>query len=362
MSRCSRLDFRIDEGSLSCLAAPHLLRARHARPLPSLRGFLLNGLQRPFRAAPLLSPCRSALSHRAAAPRALNSIPALSPTASPTLPHTCACAFPHRELRAQACTDRSTTRHRPHICTRTPARRRPARPPLLAHGSCTHRLRAAHVIALHSSSSSTPLPDSWAPVLPCRSSVRTRVPAMLAPLYSLHHLRAHAPVLQRQRPRTPAPARSCAELQPVPPAPHPLASALPLRLHQSCCGRSAPAPVSATAAAPLLGPPARSAPGHCRSPTARAPAPAASSARHEPPLPCAARPSQRQPPRPPPRARLPRAPLQLPRWRCPASGARPARLRSSCSGRQPPKPAPGAAPAPSLLPHPGQKRPVQLGA
>jgi hypothetical protein len=27
------------EGSSSCLAAPHLLRARHARPLPSLRGF-----------------------------------------------------------------------------------------------------------------------------------------------------------------------------------------------------------------------------------------------------------------------------------------------------------------------------------
>jgi hypothetical protein len=39
VSRCSRLDFRIDEGSSSCLAAPHLLRARHARPLPSLRGF-----------------------------------------------------------------------------------------------------------------------------------------------------------------------------------------------------------------------------------------------------------------------------------------------------------------------------------
>jgi hypothetical protein len=27
------------EGSSSCLAAPHILRARHARPLPSLRGF-----------------------------------------------------------------------------------------------------------------------------------------------------------------------------------------------------------------------------------------------------------------------------------------------------------------------------------
>jgi hypothetical protein len=39
VSRCSRLDFRIDEGSSSCLAAPHLLRARHARPLPLLRGF-----------------------------------------------------------------------------------------------------------------------------------------------------------------------------------------------------------------------------------------------------------------------------------------------------------------------------------
>jgi hypothetical protein len=39
VSRCSRLDFRMDEGSSSCLAAPHFLRARHARPLPSLRGF-----------------------------------------------------------------------------------------------------------------------------------------------------------------------------------------------------------------------------------------------------------------------------------------------------------------------------------
>jgi hypothetical protein len=38
-SRCSRLDFCIDEGSSSCLAAPHLFRARHARPLPSLRSF-----------------------------------------------------------------------------------------------------------------------------------------------------------------------------------------------------------------------------------------------------------------------------------------------------------------------------------
>jgi hypothetical protein len=36
-SRCFRLDFRIDEGSSSCLAAPHLFRARHARPLSSLR-------------------------------------------------------------------------------------------------------------------------------------------------------------------------------------------------------------------------------------------------------------------------------------------------------------------------------------
>jgi hypothetical protein len=36
-SRCSCLDFRIDEGSSSCLVAQHLLRARHARLLPSLR-------------------------------------------------------------------------------------------------------------------------------------------------------------------------------------------------------------------------------------------------------------------------------------------------------------------------------------
>jgi hypothetical protein len=36
-SRCSRLDFRINGGSSSCLVAPHLLRVRHARLLPSLR-------------------------------------------------------------------------------------------------------------------------------------------------------------------------------------------------------------------------------------------------------------------------------------------------------------------------------------
>jgi hypothetical protein len=146
-SRCSRLDFRIDEGSSSCLAAPQLLQARHARPLPSLHGFLLSGLQRPSRTAPMLSPCGSALSHRAAAPRALSSTPAPSPTASPILPRTCACAFPHRELRAQARADHSTTRRRPRIRTRTLARRRPARPPLLAHGPCTHRQCAAHACA-----------------------------------------------------------------------------------------------------------------------------------------------------------------------------------------------------------------------
>jgi hypothetical protein len=57
-------------------------------------------------------------------------LPAPSPTASSTLPHTCACAFPHRELRAQVRADRSTTRRRSRTRTRTPARRRPARPPL----------------------------------------------------------------------------------------------------------------------------------------------------------------------------------------------------------------------------------------
>jgi hypothetical protein len=61
-----------------------------------------------------------------------------------------------------------------------------------------HRLipHAACAIALHSFSFFTPLPDSWAPVLPCHSSARTHVLALLAPPYSLRHLRAHAPVLQ----------------------------------------------------------------------------------------------------------------------------------------------------------------------
>jgi hypothetical protein len=127
--------------------ATSVLHEQFAVPPDFVRDFLLNGLRRPSRVAPLLSPCRSALSRRAAAPRALSSAPAPSPTASPTPPHTCACAFPHHEIHAQARANRSTTRRRSRICTHKPALRRPARPPLLAHGSCTHRPRAAHAVA-----------------------------------------------------------------------------------------------------------------------------------------------------------------------------------------------------------------------
>jgi hypothetical protein len=127
--------------------ATSILHEQFAVPLDFVRGFLLNGLRCPSCAVPLFSPCGSALSRRATASRALSSAPAPSPTASPTPPHTCACAFPHRELRAQARANRSTTRRQSRIRTRTPALRHPARPPLLAHGSCTHRPRAAHAVA-----------------------------------------------------------------------------------------------------------------------------------------------------------------------------------------------------------------------
>jgi hypothetical protein len=102
--------------------ATSVLHEQFAVPLDFVRGFLLNDLRRPSRAAPLLSPCGSAPSCRATASRALSSAPASSPTASSTPPHTCACAFQHRELRAQARADRSTSRHRYRIRTRTPAR------------------------------------------------------------------------------------------------------------------------------------------------------------------------------------------------------------------------------------------------
>jgi hypothetical protein len=102
--------------------ATSVLHEQFAVPLDFVRGFLLNDLRRPSRAAPLLSPCGSAPSRRAAASRALSSAPASSPTASSTPPHTCACVFQHRELHAQARADRSTSRRRSRIRTRTPAR------------------------------------------------------------------------------------------------------------------------------------------------------------------------------------------------------------------------------------------------
>jgi hypothetical protein len=66
--------------------ATSVLHEQFAVPPDFVRGFLLNGLRRPSRAAPMLSPCGSAPSRRAVAPRALSSAPAPSPTASPTPP------------------------------------------------------------------------------------------------------------------------------------------------------------------------------------------------------------------------------------------------------------------------------------
>jgi hypothetical protein len=62
--RCFRLILRMGEWSSSCLAAPHLLRARHARPLPSFRGFSFRFATpyshlrlREDRGLPVLGPC-----------------------------------------------------------------------------------------------------------------------------------------------------------------------------------------------------------------------------------------------------------------------------------------------------------------
>jgi hypothetical protein len=133
----------------ACLHQDHTFRCRPRQatsvlheqftvPLDFVRGFLLNDLRRPSRTAPLFSPCGSAPSRRAAASRALSSAPASSPTASSTPPHTCACAFQHCELRAQAHADRSTSRRRSRIRTRTPAHHhlacRATAPPLPAVG------------------------------------------------------------------------------------------------------------------------------------------------------------------------------------------------------------------------------------
>jgi hypothetical protein len=127
--------------------ATSVLHEQFAMPLDFVCGFLLNDLRRPSRAAPLFSPCGSAPSRRAAASRALSSVPAPSPTALLTPPHTCACAFQHRELRAQARPNRSTTRRWSRIRTRTTARRRLARLPFLVQGPCTHHPCAAHAVS-----------------------------------------------------------------------------------------------------------------------------------------------------------------------------------------------------------------------
>jgi hypothetical protein len=142
---------------------PSVLHEQFAMPLDFIRGFLLNDLRRPSRAAPLFSPCGSTPSCRAAASQALSSAPAPSPTALSTPPHTCACAFQHRELRVQARANRSTTRRRSRIRTRTPACRRPARPPLLAQGPCTHRPCAAHAAISPLLTHAAPLPRAPRP-------------------------------------------------------------------------------------------------------------------------------------------------------------------------------------------------------
>jgi hypothetical protein len=63
-SRCSCFDLCMGEGSSSCLAAPWLLRARHAQPSPSFRSFsfrfatpYLHLRLREDRGLPVLGPC-----------------------------------------------------------------------------------------------------------------------------------------------------------------------------------------------------------------------------------------------------------------------------------------------------------------
>jgi hypothetical protein len=133
-------------------------------PPDFVRDFLLNSLRRPSRAAPLLSSCRSTLSRRATAPRALSSAPVPSlRAAGPASAHACL--------------------HVVVLLSQLSWRTAPA--------------RTAHVL-LRSFSFSTPLPDPWAPALPCRSIARTCVPALFAPPHGLRRLRAHAPAPPRR--------------------------------------------------------------------------------------------------------------------------------------------------------------------
>jgi hypothetical protein len=231
--------------------ATSVLHEQFAVPLDFVRGFLLNDLRRPSRAAPLFSPCGSGPSRRAAASRALSSAPASSSTASSTPPHTCACAFQHRELRAQARTDRSTSRRRSRILTRTPVRHclacRATAPPLPAVGHAfapvLPRRRSLRAVQPPQAPCSAPVPA------PHQSST----PALLRLLPALARLHAHeprAPVWDRSlAPRTAAP-RS-------PPAPaarlhrtSPL-RALRIRLPRALAHRSAQAAAACRSWAPM---------------------------------------------------------------------------------------------------------------
>jgi hypothetical protein len=161
------------------------------------------------------SPCGSAPSRRAAASRALSSAPA-SPTTSSTPPHTCACAIQHRELRAPARADRSISRRRSRIRTRTPARHclacRTTAPPLPAVGHVftpilPHRrsLRAVQPPSRRRASSCTPPPA--APARPALLVFQHRTSLAPRLCFACHQRRrasTPASALRRQRP---APAR-----------------------------------------------------------------------------------------------------------------------------------------------------------
>jgi hypothetical protein len=136
-------------------------------------------------------------------------------------------------------------------------------------GSLLHRPRTAPAplgsCATHASASR--LPREQRPYPRLRAPVRAHLRPCACCSCSGHESPLRA-ALPRYWPSPPEPLRSTHT--PQPPAP-----ALLRPLHSSSSVRSRPAP--ATAVAPLLGPPARSAPDHCRSPTTCAPAPCHSS-------------------------------------------------------------------------------------
>jgi hypothetical protein len=123
-------------------------------PRPSLPSY--------HRARPRCPPCESVPSHHASPPSAhARTARVLGPLPLRRLGFT----SPAASISSNTLAASSIRPPRSRIRTRTPVRRRPARPPLLAHGPCTHRPCAAHaassgrqVLRLHTRLLSTALP------------------------------------------------------------------------------------------------------------------------------------------------------------------------------------------------------------